>query len=204
MIDLGHWLAFTVASLCVAVLPGPGVANIVGHALASGRRTALAAVAGAVAGNLVAMSSALTGVGPLLLAFPGALRLVELAGATYLVALGSAALVRQVQPSAGSRARGVSPRAAFAGTIATSALNPKSLVFFLAFAPQFIGMDRSYPLQCSILVATFAAVVAVTDSAYAFAAASVAEALRSRRATERTRRAGALILIGMGLAAVLR
>lgn len=111
MIDLGHWLAFTVASLCVAVLPGPGVANIVGHALASGRRTALAAVAGAVAGNLVAMSSALTGVGPLLLAFPGALRLVELAGAAYLIALGSAALVREAQPSAGPRARAASPRA---------------------------------------------------------------------------------------------
>ena len=84
MIDLRHWLAFVAASMLIAILPGPGVANIVGHAVNSGRRTAFAAIAGAVVGNLTAMTLSLAGVGTLLAGYPNAYRLIELAGAAYL------------------------------------------------------------------------------------------------------------------------
>ena len=206
MIDLRHWLAFVAASLLLAVLPGPGVANIVGHAVNSGRRTAFAAIAGAVVGNLTVMTLSLAGVGTLLAAYPRAYRLVELAGAAYLVALGLIGVLRcggpatttgQVAPAA------ISPRAAFAGSIAVSALNPKSMVFFVAFVPPFIVPDRSYLFQCLILVATFAGVVAGSDTLYALLALRVAGRLRSPRTAMWVRRVGGVVLISIGFMAAM-
>ncbi len=62
-VQAGIWLTFATASALIAVLPGPGVANIVGCAVNSGHRTAFAVIAGAVAGNLIAMSASLAGAG---------------------------------------------------------------------------------------------------------------------------------------------
>lgn len=78
--DPGRWLAFAMASLLIAILPGPGVANIVGHALNSGRKTAFAAIAGAVAGNVSTLLVSLAGVGALIQALPRAFRSIEQAG----------------------------------------------------------------------------------------------------------------------------
>ena len=65
------------------------------------------------------------------------------------------------------------PERLFAGSIAVSALNPKSIIFFVAFVPQFITADSSYLVQCLILIATFATVVAATDTLYALLALRV-------------------------------
>ena len=206
MIDLRHWLAFVAASLLLAILPGPGVANIVGHAVNSGRRTAFAAIAGAVVGNLVAMSLSLAGVGALLAGHPRAGRLTGLAGAAYLVALGLAGVLRSGgTPATAGRVAPVAipPRAAFAGSIAVSALNPKSMVFFVAFVPPFIVPDRSYLGQCLILIATFAGVVAGSDTLYALLALRVTGWLRSPATQAWVRRAGGVVLIAAGLVAAI-
>jgi threonine/homoserine/homoserine lactone efflux protein len=60
------WLAFAAASLVMALIPGPGVASIVGFALSSGQRTALASVAGMAVGNATAMTISLAGAGAIL------------------------------------------------------------------------------------------------------------------------------------------
>ena len=205
MIDPTHWVAFTAASLLVAILPGPGVANIVGYAVNSGRRTTFAAIAGAVAGNLIAMTLSLAGVGSLLQAFPLAFRLVELAGAAYLVALGLIGILRarrRATPDSLVRPA-ISPRAAFAGSIAVSALNPKSTIFFMAFVPQFVASAGSYLVQSAVLVATFASIVAFTDTLYALLALRAAGLLHSATVTVWVSRAGGLMLIVIGLTAVL-
>jgi len=205
MIDLSRWLAFLMASLFIGILPGPGVANIVGYALNSGRGTAFAAVAGAVAGNVITMMVSLAGVGTVLEAFPRAYRLVELAGAVYLVALGLIGILRSRPPATGHDVvrTAIPPRAAFAGSIAVSALNPKSIIFFIAFVPQFIAADRSYVVQASVLVTTFASIVALTDTLYMLLALRVAGLLHSPTMSVQVRRVGGVVLLCTGLVAAL-
>lgn len=203
MIDLSHWVFFLTASLLIAVLPGPGVANIVGYALNSGQRTAFAAITGAVTGNLIAMLLSLAGMGALLEASPRVYKLAEFAGAAYLVALGLIGISRSRPPAtadAGVRAA-IPSRVAFVGSIAVSALNPKSIVFFVAFVPQFIASDGSYLAQSLVLAVTFASVVAITDTLYALLALRVAGFLRSPVTAVWVRRAGGLVLLCTGLAA---
>lgn len=168
MIELSRWGAFLAASLLIGALPGPGVANIVGFALTSGRKTAFAAIGGAVAGNVIAMLMSLAGVGALVEAFPLARKSVELAGAAYLIALGLIGISRtRTAVSAGEVPRApILASTAFVGSIAVSALNPKSIIFFIVFVPQFIAPDKSFLGQASILVVTFASIVAFSDTLY--------------------------------------
>ena len=199
--DPGRWLAFATASLLIAVLPGPGVANIVGHALNSGRRTAFAAIAGAVAGNVMAFLVSLAGVGTLVRAYPGAFRSIAWGGAAWLVVLGLVGLARSREAVAVSHAApgAILRGAAFATSIAVSGLNPKSIVFFVAFVPQFIAGDKGYALQAGVLIAKFASVVAMSDAAYALLALRVAGLLRSRSLGVWVRRAGGTVLVVTGL-----
>lgn len=205
MIDLRHWATFAAASLVIAILPGPGVANIVGYAVNSGRPTAFAAIGGAVTGNLIAMLLSLAGIRALLEAFPRAFKFVEVAGAVYLIALGLIGILGSGSPASADvvyRAA-IPPRAAFARSVAVSALNPKSIIFFVAFVPQFIATSSSYLVQSLIVIGTFASIVAITDTLYALLALRVAGLLHSPMMAMWVRRTGGLVLISTGLAATL-
>ncbi len=195
------WIGFVGASLVMGLIPGPGVMSIVGYALGSGRRTALASVAGMAVGNLVAMSLSMAGVGALLAVSAFAFAVLKWTGALYLVGLGAVAIARSSGRTAHAVPRtSVRPRVAFAGNVALGTFHPKTIVFFVAFAPQFVSPDGSYAVQAAILVATFGAVVGCTDTLYALAAARASRYL-TRPATERwTRRAGGGVLIAAGLA----
>jgi threonine/homoserine/homoserine lactone efflux protein len=200
-VHLATWLAFVLASSAMGLIPGPGVTSIVGYALSSGRRTALASVAGLGLGNALCMTVSLAGAGALLAASATAFTALKWAGALYLVGLGILAIVRSRAGIEGSPLPApISPRAAFLSNVAVGTFHPKTIVFFVAFAPQFIRADASYPLQAAILIATFAGVVGVTDTAYALAAARVSHLLKSPRARLWSRRAGGGVLIAAGVA----
>ncbi len=199
-----HWLAFAAASAVMGVAPGPGVTSIVGYALSSGRRTALASVAGMATGNLLAMSLSLAGVGALLSASALAFGILKWAGAAYLVGLGVLTLLRSGGRELPGAARApIAPRAAFLSNVLVGTFHPKTIVFFVAFAPQFIDPQRGYPAQALILTATFALVVGATDTAYALAASGASRLLRSPRASTWMRRAGGGALIAAGTATAL-
>src|SRR5690349_3982609 len=137
------WAGFAIASLIVGLLPGPGVTSIVGYALTAGLRTALASVFGATFGNAVAMTLSLVGVGVLLAQSPGAFTALKWIGAAYLVALGVYTIVtaRRGSLAAEGDAAAIRPRTAFWGTFAITSINPKTIIFFVAFTPQFISPE---------------------------------------------------------------
>ena len=199
---LSTWIAFVLASAAMGLIPGPGVTSIVGYALSSGRRTALASVAGMALGNALCMSVSLAGAGALLAASAVAFTVLKWAGALYLISLGILAIARSRAGIDGTLAppAPISARAAFLSNVAVGTFHPKTIVFFAAFAPQFIRADASYPLQAAILVATFAGVVGVTDTTYALAAARASHLLKSPRAKLWSRRAGGGVLIAAGVA----
>jgi threonine/homoserine/homoserine lactone efflux protein len=196
---LEHWIAFAAASFVIGVIPGPGVTMIVGYALAAGRRAALSAVAGAAAGNFTAMSLSLAGVGAVLAASALAFTVLKWAGAAYLIALGLFTIGKTLGKAPASEAP-LKPRMTFVGAFAVTALNPKTIVFFVAFAPQFMSASAPYLPQAAILVTTFVLLVAATDAAYAWLASSFAPALKSPRVRRWAERAGGGALVGAGLA----
>lgn len=199
------WIAFALASLLLALIPGPGVASIVGFAVSSGRRAALASVAGMAIGNLTAMSLSLAGLGAILAASAITFTVLKFAGAAYLVLLGILTIARAHRLNAEEAASfgPIHPRTAFWTNVAVGTFHPKTIAFFIAFAPQFLAPDRPYLPQAIVMILTFTAIAAITDSLYALAASGQAERLRSARTRKLAGQAGGTVLIAAGVATAL-
>ena len=197
--------AFLVASLVLAVTPGPGVLYIVARSLAQGRRSGLVSVAGVTLGNLGNAMAAALGLAVLFAASAAAFTVVKYAGAFYLVYLG----VRMLQSARAEISAAPPMRAAQLGRIfrdgfMVALLNPKTTVFFAAFLPQFVSAALPALPQTLALGVLFVAIAAVTDSLYALAAGAVAPALtRARGARRLGRYLGGGTFIGLGLFAAV-
>ena len=200
MMTLHVWLAFVTASAVLGLIPGPGVMSIVGYAIGSGRRIALASVAGLALGNATAMTLSLLGVGALLAASALAFTLLKWAGALYLVGLGIATLLRSRGASLTAGTPLLTARAAFVSNVAVGTFHPKTIVFFVAFVPQFISPDAPYAGQAALLIGTFVGVVALTDTVYALAASRASQVLRGPRTALWSKRASGGVLIASGIA----
>ena len=198
------WLGFAVASIAMGIIPGPGVISIVGYAISSGRRTALASVAGMAVGNMCAMTLSLAGVGALLSASALAFTFLKWAGAVYLIGLGIFTIIRSSKTIPDLiDVKPISSRLAFMSNVAVGVFHPKTIVFFVAFVPQFMTASQGYWDQAVILIATFTFVVAATDSMYALGAARVRGMLSTSKARLWTKRAGGGALIAAGTATAL-
>ena len=199
---LHHWLAFAAASLVLGIAPGPGVLSIVGYAIGSGRRTALASVVGMAVGNAIAMSLSLAGVGALLAASASAFLILKWIGALYLIGLGVITIIRtRYAGQVGISTRSASsPAKSFVGNVVVGTFHPKTIVFFVAFVPQFIDPLQSYVAQAALLVVTFTAVVGCSDTVYALLAARVSTLLRTPSYASWFRRVSGAVMIAAGVA----
>ena len=153
-------------------------------------------------GNALAMSLSLLGVGALLATSALAFSAVKWGGAVYLVGLGLLTLARSGRASGGQAgpAAPIGARAAFLGNVLIGTFHPKTIVFFVAFLPQFVSPEAGYAGQAALLVLTFCGIVGVTDTVYAITAARGARLLSTPRAALWSRRAGGGALIASGLA----
>ena len=197
------FIAFLLASLVLAVTPGPGVAYIVARTLAQGRAAGLASVAGVAAGNLGNALAASIGLAALFAVSAAAFEVVKWAGAAYLGWLGVQALRRPAPTAAaaaGLEAR--RPARIFRDGFLVALLNPKTTLFFAAFLPQFIDPAAAATPQAASLGAVFVAIAAATDTGYVLLAGAVARALAgrgARRTAALGRYATAATFIGLGL-----
>lgn len=204
-IDL--WLTFVAASTALLLIPGPTVLLVLSYALSKGRSVAVASAAGVALGDLVAMTASLVGLGALVLASATAFTVLKWLGAAYLIWLGIKLL--RSAPSSGLHAmtpgREVTARGVFGHAAAVTALNPKSIAFFIAFVPQFIRPDASLLPQFAILIATFVGLAAVNAMAYALLADKLRRTIGRPSVITWLTRAGGATLVGMGvLTATLR
>jgi threonine/homoserine/homoserine lactone efflux protein len=196
------FLAYVAAAAIVLVIPGPTITLVIGYALAEGRRAAWATVAGVALGDLTAVTLSLAGLGALLAASATLFTAVKWAGAAYLVYLGvrlwrSAPAAEQVEGMPGK-----SPRRMLAHAWAVTSLNPKSIVFFVAFLPQFVAPGAPALPQLVLLGATFVAMAALNAAAYAWLAGRARRAITRPALLKAVNRVGGSILIGAGLATV--
>jgi threonine/homoserine/homoserine lactone efflux protein len=196
--------AFLVASLILAVTPGPGVIYIVTRTLGQGRKAGFASIAGIALGDFGNASAASLGLAALLSASAAAYVIVKLAGAAYLIYLGVKALwARSAAPLAASRLR-ESPARLFRDGFLVSLLNPKTALFFAALLPQFINPGASPLWQSLILSCIFVAMAMCTDTIYMLTASALGPAI-SRRGSARPygRYISAAAFIGLGVYAAL-
>ncbi|MBQ0959764.1 LysE family translocator [Ideonella sp. 4Y11] len=145
MPDTHTLLLFIGAGWLLNLTPGPDVLCIVSHALRGGRRVGVAAALGVVAGCFVHVLGAALGLGVLLAGSALAFGVLKWAGAAYLFWMGARALLQrggQATPLAGA-AVSADLAGAFRRGFTTNVLNPKVVIFFLAFLPQFIAPDAA-------------------------------------------------------------
>lgn len=200
--DFQIWLAFVAASIALLLIPGPTVLLVLSYAISQGKRVALATVGGVALGDLIAMSASLAGLGALVLASATLFTALKWVGAVYLIYLGiklfrSASTVSLDELEKVTESNTLS---VFGHAAAVTALNPKSIVFFIAFVPQFVVVDLPLIPQFAILVVTFVGLAAINALVYAL----LADKLRTKIARPSVlawfSRLGGSALIAMGVA----
>jgi threonine/homoserine/homoserine lactone efflux protein len=202
-VDFQIWLTFALASLVIAIIPGPGVASIIGFAISSSRNVALASVLGMAVGNMLAVSLSLAGAAAVLAASALAFSVLKWLGAGYLIGTGVLMIVRSRKAHLSLMGSSVfSSRRAFLTTLVVGTLHPKTILFFVAFSSQFIRPAAPYLPQAVILVLTFTLIAAATDTLYALTASRGAQLLTSEGANKWSQRAGGGVLVTAGLAMV--
>ncbi|MEQ9638614.1 MAG: LysE family transporter [Alphaproteobacteria bacterium] len=198
------WLAYVVAATALLLVPGPTVLLVVTYALSAGRRSALYTVIGVTLGDIAAIAMSMAGLGALLAASATAFTALKWVGAAYLVYLGirlwraPASLDDKVEGAAGSSAR-----AMLAHAFVVTALNPKSIVFFVAFLPQFINPHAPVLGQMTLLGATFVVLATVIVTGYALLASGARERIRRPSVLRWMNRAGGGALIAAGVLTVV-
>jgi threonine/homoserine/homoserine lactone efflux protein len=203
---LDTWLTFVAATAVLLVIPGPTILLVLSYAISQGRRVAVSTAAGVAVGDLVAMTASLAGLGALVMASATLFMVLKWLGAVYLVYLG----VRMIAGASAARfalpeTDAVSTRRTFAHAAAVTALNPKSIAFFIAFVPQFIRTEAPLLPQFAILIGTFVSMAALNALAYALLAGGLRDRLARPGVIAWLTRAGGGTLIGMGvLTATLR
>jgi len=194
------WLAFAAAAAVLLVIPGPTILLVVSYALGQGWRTALPMAAGVALGDFTAMTLSLLGLGALLAASATVFTILKWIGAAYLVWLGI-----RLWRAGGSL--DVAPRQDAASSLKmlghawlVTALNPKGLLFFVAFLPQFIDPGLAFMPQVGLCAATFLILAFANAFTYALIASRARQVIRSPRLIGIVNRTGGSLLIGAGIA----
>lgn len=193
------WLAFVAASAVLLAIPGPTVLLVVAYALGQGRRAGMATTAGVALGDFTAMTASLLGLGFLLATSASLFTLLKWTGAAYLVYLGIKLWRTPVATPAMPEAAPTSAGRMLAHTWLVTALNPKSIVFFVAFLPQFLDPTRPLLTQFLVMEATFLALAAANAAAYATLATTARRLVKSPTVQRTVNRTGGTLLIGAGL-----
>lgn len=191
--------AFLLASLVLAVTPGPVVIYVVTRSLVQGRRSGLVSVAGVALGNLGNALAASVGLAALFAISSIAFSVIKYAGALYLVYLGVQMLRASPVENSMAIPATVSLKRVFRDGFVVALLNPKTTVFFAAFLPQFLSAGVPPMVQGMVLGSLFVAIATITDSAYALAAGAAAPALRGNVIRRIGRRLGGGVFIGLGV-----
>jgi threonine/homoserine/homoserine lactone efflux protein len=202
--SLELWLAFTATSTVVLIIPGPTILTVVSYVLAHGRRAYEPIVAAVVLGDSTAIVLSLLGLGALLATSALLFTVVKWAGGLYLIYLGIRFLGAK-----GSRIETTKPTSASSGwqlfgkMYIVAFLNPKGIVFYVAFFPQFIGRNDNVPAQLLILALTFIVLGIINVTLYAAFAASSRKLFAAPRAQRGFNILGGALLSAAGVYALL-
>ncbi len=198
MLGIGNYGAFCAAVLVFLALPGPGTFALLTSTSKGGLRAGAAATLGVILGDQVLMWLAVAGVAALLQANPMLFKAVQYAGAAYLAWIGLKLLF--AKPGQASPVR-IEPRQYLRQALLVTLLNPKAIIFYMAFFPLFIDPAQNPGM---LTFAAMALTIAAITAAYAltlcaFANAVSAQVRTHKRLGRALERLAGLFLVGFGI-----
>ena len=202
MVSAPLYFAFLLTSIALIAFPGPNVALIVSTSIAHGRRAGLVTVAGTSSAMALQLAVTAAGTSALLAAAAPWFSWLRWAGVAYLMYIGVRAWRAPVSNARQNEAVVPASRAVFIRGVVVSLTNPKTLLFFGAFLPQFVSTEKAALPQLFALATTFLVLAVVLDTAWALLAHR-ARAMLSRRKDLRNRIEGGLLIgagVGLGVA----
>lgn len=201
--SLEHWLAFVAASSVLLAIPGPTILLVISYAMSHGRKVASATVAGVALGDFTAMTASMLGLGALLATSAALFTVLKWVGAAYLIYLGiklwRAPVSERSMDADEGEAITAKPVRIFLHTYAVTALNPKSIVFFVAFLPQFLDLSQPLFFQMLIFEVTFLVLATLNASLYGLLASMARNTIRKPKVQRIVNRTGGSLMIGAGL-----
>lgn len=202
-----QWLAFLIASILFIQVPGPSLLFTIGRALTVGRREALLSVVGNGLGLVIQALIVALGLGAVLATSAAAFTLVKIAGGAYVVWLGIQAIRHRADARLALEAEVAARRGhALRIGLMVGLTNPKTVLFFIAFLPQFTNAaDGHVALQTSILGLAFGVLAIASDSIWCLLAARARTWLaRKPQRLDHLGAAGGTMMVGLGVSIVAR
>jgi threonine/homoserine/homoserine lactone efflux protein len=196
------WAAFAAASSVLLVIPGPTVLLVVSYALGQGWRTALPMAAGVALGDFTAMTLSMLGLGALLATSATLFTVLKWVGAAYLVYLGIKLWRAGGALDARPRTDAASATRMLGHAWLVTALNPKSITFFVAFLPAFIDPSADFLTQMLVFETTFLVLAFANAFGYALVASRARRFASDPGAIGVVNKVGGGMLVGAGVATV--
>ena len=198
--SLEIWLTFVFTATLILVIPGPTIVYVVGQSLAHGRKASIPLSMGVLLGDAMCITLSLLGLSAVLSVFSSAFALIKYAGSAYLIYLG----IKMLKMHSASDARVAAPapynsKILFRDVFFVNALNPKGIIFYSAFMPQFVTTQNSIPLQFAVLTLTFLFLALVNVVFYSVLASRTSELFKSEKLAKRFNLTGGFSLIGAGV-----
>ena len=196
------WAAFAAASSILLVIPGPTVLLVVSYALGQGWRTALPMAVGVALGDFTAMTLSMLGLGALLATSATLFTILKWVGAAYLIYLGLKLWRAGGTLDAPPRTDAVSAAKMLGHAWLVTALNPKSITFFVAFLPAFLDPRADFLTQMLVFETTFLVLAFANAFGYALVASRARRLASNPRAIGVVNKVGGGLLVGAGVATV--
>ena len=194
------FIPFVLAATLILIIPGPTILLVISQAVTHGRRSVVSLVAGVVIGDFTAMTLSLLGLGALMSTSAALFNIFKWIGAVYLIYLGIK--LWKSNPKNNSiqyNTKNTSARSLLKSSFIVTALNPKSIAFFVAFLPQFIDPLKPALSQLTLLGGTFLFLATLNAALYAIFAGQLGEHMRKRKIRKWFNRCGGSALIGAGI-----
>ena len=198
--SLNIWITYFFATTLILIIPGPTIILVISQAVRHGRKSVVPLATGVVLGDFTAMTLSLLGLGAIMTASAALFTLFKWIGAIYLLYLGvnlwrakpdSSFILREKEDA--------STRSLFKSSFIVTALNPKSIAFFVAFLPQFISPHSPAFSQILILGGTFLFLALINATLYALFAGQLRETIKKTSVRKWFNRCGGTALIGAGI-----
>lgn len=153
--ELSTWTLYAIAAVGLSLTPGPNGLLALTHGALYGSKRTLATIFGGLTGFAVVIAASLFGIGAILAANAGLLTWLKWIGGAYLVFLGVQIWRSEAIGNAPAKPTSGSSKNLYSQGLLSAVSNPKGILFFVAFLPQFVDPNRSLWLQFLILAGTF-------------------------------------------------
>ena len=193
------WLAFALTSAALLAIPGPTVLLVVSYVMGRGRASGWATVPGVILGDFTAISLSLLGAGAILQTSAGLFTALKFAGAAYLIWLGFKMWRTKPQLENSNTKSSDSYYSMFWNTYLVTTLNPKTIVFFIAFLPQFVIASQPTLPQFLTMGVTFLTLALINIVLWVLMVGRMREAFNQPSKIQLLNRIGGSFLIGAGL-----